>query len=80
MDFPGPTPSASRVLQSLPSGDHRTPYVLGAVICLLLALRAVRRAVAPVGLLVRAVAAAAVVAFAIGLAVMLLVLAAVKGG
>jgi hypothetical protein len=42
-----------------------------ASLCLLIALRYLRRAIAPVGVLVRAAAAAAVAAFATGLALAL---------
>jgi hypothetical protein len=59
-------------------GDHSTLYLLAATLCLLIALRYWRRAIQPVGALIHAVAAAAVVAFTIGVAVVLLTAAALS--
>ena len=54
---------------------HQLVYVVLAALLLLIALRYMRRALAPIGTLVGVVAAAAIVAFAIGIALMLLVAA-----
>jgi hypothetical protein len=54
-------------------------YLLIAAICLILALRAMRRALAPIGQLVQAVAAAALVALALGAALVLLTAAVLSG-
>jgi hypothetical protein len=61
------------------TGDHAVLYLLIAGGCLLLALRFVKRALQPVGQLVHAVAAAALVAFSIGAALVLLAAAALSG-
>jgi hypothetical protein len=62
---------------SLPSqlGDHATLYLLAAAMCLLVAVRHWRRAIQPVHALVQAATAAAMVAFTLGIAVVLLVAA-----
>jgi hypothetical protein len=52
--------------------DHSAWYLLAALLCLFAALRYMKRALEPVGALVQAVAAAAVVAFTVGVAVVLL--------
>ncbi|HEY0534778.1 MAG TPA: hypothetical protein VGD29_24600 [Actinoplanes sp.] len=52
-------------------------YLVGAGICLVVVLRFLRRALVPIGALIQAVAAAAIVAFAAVLAVAMLVIAAV---
>lgn len=51
-------------------------YLVLAGVCLMIALRYLRRALQPVGPLVQAFAATAVVAFAIGIALVLIVAAA----
>jgi hypothetical protein len=56
--------------------DQPIVYLVLAALSLLLALRLMKRALAPVGALVQAVAAAAVVAFAITLALVLVAAAA----
>jgi hypothetical protein len=77
-------------LHSLPAGaswmDQVLPrqgsllYLTLAALLLVLALRFMRRALAPIGAVMQAVAAAAVVAFAVGLALVLVALAAFSGG
>ena len=57
--------------------SHATLYLLAATLCLLVALRYLRQAIRPIGALVHAAAAAAVVAFATGVAVVLLIAALV---
>ncbi|MBB2940311.1 hypothetical protein FB565_000015 [Actinoplanes lutulentus] len=52
-------------------------YLAVAAICLLIALRFLKQALAPIGALIQAVAAAAVVAFTAVIALAMLVLAAV---
>jgi hypothetical protein len=59
--------------------DHATVYVLVAVLCLLLAVHFMRSALAPIGPLVHAVVAVALVALAIGAALVFLT-AALLGG
>jgi hypothetical protein len=60
--------------------DHAAVYLFIAAICLIIALRYLRRALIPIGPLVRVVAAVAVVALAIGAALVLLTAAALSGG
>jgi hypothetical protein len=60
-------------------GSHALLYLFIAGLCLVLALRAMRAALAPIGQLVQAVVAAALVALAIGAALVLLTAAAVSG-
>jgi hypothetical protein len=60
-------------------GNHAVLYMLVAGLCLVLALRFVRAALAPIGPLVHAVAAAALVALAIGAALVFLTAAAFSG-
>jgi len=62
----------------LSSAGQRTLYLALAAFALLVALRFMRRALAPVEVLVQAVAAAAVVAFAIALALALVTAAALS--
>ncbi|PRY27609.1 hypothetical protein [Pseudosporangium ferrugineum] len=50
-------------------GNHRSLYVLLTALCLVVAVRHVKRAIAPVGTLVEAAFAATIVAFATGMAV-----------
>jgi hypothetical protein len=68
-------------LRSIQPALHapRLLYLALAAVLLVIALRFVRRALAPIGALVQAVAAAAVVAFATGLALILVVAAALSG-
>jgi hypothetical protein len=54
-------------------------YLVVAGVCLVLALRLMKRALAPIGLLVRPVAAAVLAALAIGTALAFLTAAAVSG-
>jgi hypothetical protein len=54
-------------------------YLVSAALCLVVALLFVRRALAPIGALVEAVVAAAMVALAIGAALVLLTAAALAG-
>ena len=54
-------------------------YVVIAAICLVLALRAMRSVLIPIGQLLQAVAAAALVALAIGAALVLLTVAFLSG-
>jgi hypothetical protein len=56
--------------------DQRIVYLVLAALALMIALRFMKRALAPIGTLVRAVAAAAVVAFTIALALVLVAAAA----
>ena len=53
-------------------------YLVLAAICLIIALRFIKRAIAPVGALLHAVAAAAVVALATALALALVAVAALS--
>ncbi len=57
--------------------DQPITYLAVAAVCLVIALRFLKRALAPIGALMQAVASAAVVAFAAVLALALLVIAAV---
>jgi chromate transport protein ChrA len=59
----------------LTTGSHDGLYLMVAGLCLLVALRCIKRAVAPIGPIVAAVAAAAGAAFALTVA-LILVLAA----
>jgi hypothetical protein len=61
-----------------PAGTQDLLYLLLAAALLLLALRFMKRAVAPIGALIEAVAAAASVAFAVGAALVLVVATAVS--
>jgi hypothetical protein len=54
-------------------------YLLIAMLCLAVALRSLRRALIPIGLLLQAVAATALVTLAVGAAIVLLT-AALLGG
>ncbi|WP_433831005.1 hypothetical protein ACQP2E_12370 [Actinoplanes sp. CA-015351] len=78
MSFLFPTTSPATV-DALDAAWMHQPlvYLAVAAICLLIALRFLRRALAPIGALIQAVAAAAVVAFAAVIALAMLVLAAV---
>jgi hypothetical protein len=58
--------------------DQSLLYLVLAALFLVIALRFMRRALAPIGTFVQAVAAAAVVAFAIGMALVLLAAAALN--
>jgi len=60
--------------------EHATLYVLVAGLCLLLALRFLKNALAPIGPLVQAVAAAALAALAVGAALVFLTVAVLGGG
>ena len=68
---------------SLPSSpalpDLGPLYLVLAAFLLLIALRFMKRALAPIGALVQAVAAAALVVFTIGAALVFLVAAAISG-
>jgi hypothetical protein len=59
--------------------DHAVLSLMIAGVCLLLALRYMKKALQPVGALVQAAAAAALVAFSIGAAFVLLTAAALSG-
>jgi hypothetical protein len=56
--------------------DHGLIYLVVAGLCLIVALRFLRRALAPVGLLVQVAAAVAIVGLAVGAALALLTAAA----
>jgi hypothetical protein len=60
-------------------GAHALLYLLVAALCLIFALRFMRTALAPIGPLLQAVAAAALVALAIGAALVFLTAAAFSG-
>jgi hypothetical protein len=82
--MPSPQSSVSTIAwdPGLPAdqlGTHALLYLLIAALCLVLALRAMRRALAPIGQLVQAVAAAALGALAVGAALVLLTAAAISG-
>lgn len=68
------TPALHSLLAQPANDLHRpaTLYLLGAAMCLVIALTYMKRALAPIGTLVQAVAAAAVVAFTISIALVLL--------
>lgn len=76
MSFLSPTSPAA--LDALEASWMHQPitYLAVAAACLLIALRFLRRALSPIGALVQAVAAAAVVAFATAFALALLIFAA----
>ncbi|SNT64160.1 hypothetical protein SAMN05421812_116124 [Asanoa hainanensis] len=59
--------------------DHRYAYLALAVVVAAVALRSVRRALAPIGPIVHALAAIAGVAFAVGMAVVVLFAVVVSG-
>jgi hypothetical protein len=59
--------------------DRELVYLASAGVCLLAALHYLKRMAAPVGPLVRVVAAAAMVALAIGVALVLLITVAIGG-
>ncbi len=61
-----------------PSG-RQSLYLLAAAICLVVALRFLKRALAPIGVVVQVVAAALVVAVAVAAALAFLAAAAVVG-
>ena len=74
--FPTTSPAAVDALDA--SWMHQPlVYIAIAAICLLIALRFLKRAIAPIGALIQAVAAAALVAFTAVIALAMLVLAAV---
>ena len=58
---------------------HAVLYLVIAMLCLVIAMRFVKRALVPIGPLLQAVAAAAVVAFAVGAALVLLVASLMSG-
>jgi len=62
----------------LPVTRDAVLYLLLAALCLVTALRFVKRALAPIGVIAGAVAAAAVVAFTVALALFFLVAAAIR--
>jgi len=76
---PHPTSPASFDIFDVSWADQPIVYLTLAAVALLIALRLMKRALAPIGALVQAVAAAAVVAFTIGLALVLVVAAAFSG-
>jgi hypothetical protein len=59
--------------------DHRLAYLVLAGVCVVVALTYLRRALAPMGVVVQAIAAGAVAVLAVGIAVVLLALAAIGG-
>jgi hypothetical protein len=61
------------------SSGHGLAYLVIAGVCLVVALRFMKRSLAPIGMIVHAVAAAAVVALAIGAALVFLTAAALSG-
>lgn len=61
-------------------GGLATIYLLAACLCLILAVRLLGSALAPIGLLVRTVAAVMLVMLSIGAALTLLAMAALGGG
>jgi len=58
--------------------DHRLLYLIVAALCLVAALRFLRRALAPIGVLVQVTAAAAMVGLAVGAALVFLTAAALS--
>lgn len=59
--------------------DHRYVYLAVAMIVALVALRSMRRALAPIGPVVHALAAIAGLAFAIGMAVVVILAVVLSG-
>ena len=77
MSFLCPTsPTATGALDA-PWMHQPIVYLVGAGLCLVVVLSFLKRALAPVGALIQAAAAAAIVAFAAVLAVAMLIIAAV---
>lgn len=76
MSFHFRTPPA--LLDAFDASWTRQPiiYLAVAAVCLVVALRFLKRALSPIGVLIQAVAAAAVAAFAAVLALALLIVAA----
>jgi hypothetical protein len=74
-----PPPPASFDTVDISWIDQPIVYLVLAALSLLVALRLMKRALAPIGALVQAVAAAAVVVVTIGLALVLVVAAAFSG-
>jgi hypothetical protein len=87
--YPAPTPGTEAVMSFLfptspatldavsASWTHQPiTYLAVAAVCLVVALRFLKRALSPIGALIQAVAAAALVAFAAVLALAMLVIAA----
>lgn len=78
-------PSSIETIKALWAGqpdllrDRGLLYLVIAGVCLIVALRLVKRALAQIGAMVQAVAAAAMVAFAIGAALGFLTTAAFSG-
>jgi len=72
-------PTSPAALDAIDASWMHQPivYLLVAAICLMVVLRFLKQALAPIGALIQAVAAAAVVAFAAVLALVLLTVAAV---
>nr|WP_296074747.1 hypothetical protein [uncultured Actinoplanes sp.] len=62
------------------SWNQRILYLILAALALLMALRFVKRALAPIGVFVQAVAAAAAVAFLVTVALVLVAVAALSAG
>lgn len=77
MSFLFPTSPAAAGVLDAPWMHQPIVYMVGAGLCLAVVLRFLKRALAPAGALIQAVAAAAIVAFAAVLAVAMLVIAAV---
>jgi hypothetical protein len=71
------TPVGTADLDGLPG--NTVLYLLIAGVCLVVALRYLRRALIPLGPLLQAIAATAVVALAIGVALVLLAAAVLSG-
>ncbi|WP_328459665.1 hypothetical protein OHA21_27710 [Actinoplanes sp. NBC_00393] len=59
-------------------GDHSLIFLMLAALCLVVAIRFVKRALEPIGAIVESVAAAAAVFLALGLALVLVLAAALS--
>ncbi len=64
---------------SLAIPEHPALYLVFAALCLVVAMRSLRRALEPVGVVVEVMRATIVVAFAMGLALILVLAAAISG-
>jgi hypothetical protein len=74
-------PTSSAALDAMDASWMHQPivYLLVAAICLMVVLRFLKQALAPIGALIQAVAAAAIVAFAAVFALAMLIAAAFAG-
>ncbi|MDR7328069.1 hypothetical protein [Catenuloplanes niger] len=59
--------------------EHPALYLIIAVLCLVVAMRSLRRALEPVGVVVEVMKASIVVAFALGAALIFVLAAAISG-